>query len=278
MRFPRASSVVAVAVCAALAGCSAQPSPPRPGGSNSSRAEAARKLAEANALKAVTEVAAQQAKLAPEVAVTKPGWGQRFVSLVTSSPVSAPPAPAIVVPPPALTARDPAAPRTAPRPGSPVLIRERVCSSLPYPTAKEAEEDALAQAREVIDQKLRELDPPVSYTPSQGEVWTEFVRTDSRTVRGLTPEEKAALDGYGDHAARVYVEYDIEITADQVRELRAQSRIALGLRVLIALTGAALAGYLFLRADERTKGYLTRWLALLAAGIAGGVAAVMYAL
>jgi len=274
MRFPRASSVVAVAVCAALAGCRAQPAPPRPGGSNSSRAESARKLAEANALKAVTEVATKQAKLAPEVAVEQPGWAHRIWARVSSSPVSVPAAPPIVVPPPALTARDPA----APRPGSPVLIRERVCSALPYATAKEAEEDALAQAREVIDQKLRELDPPVAYTPSAGEVWTEFVRTDSRTVRGLTPDERAALDGFGDHTARVYVEYDVEITADQVRELRAQNRVALGLKVLIALTGVALAGYLFLRADERTKGYLTRWLALLAAGIAGGVAAVVYAL
>lgn len=277
MRFPRASSVVAIAACAALAGCHAQPSPPRPGGANSSRAEAARKLAEANALKAVTEVAARQAQLAPEVAVAKPGWGQRVMALVNSSPVSVPPPPAIVVPPPALSARDPSAPHTAPRPGSPVLIRERVCSSLPYPTAKEAEEDALAHARELIDQKLRELDPPISYLPSTGEVWTEFLRTDSRTVRGLSPDERAALDSYGDHAARVYVEYDIEITADQVRELRAQSRIAIGLRVLVALTGVALAGYLFLRADERTKGYLTRWLALGAAVVAGGVAAATYA-
>jgi hypothetical protein len=278
MRFPRASSLVAVAVCAALAGCNAQPSPPRPGGASGSRAEAARKLAEANALKAVTEVAAKQAKLAPEVAVAKPSMWQRISSAVSSSPVSVAPAPAIVVPPPAVTAKPPPAPLTPPRPGSPVLIRERVCSSLPYPTAKEAEEDALAHAREVIDQKLRELDPPVHYLPSAGEVWTEFVRTESRTVRGLSPEEKAALDGYGDHTPRVYVEYDVEITADQVRELRAQSRVAVGLRVLIALTGVALAGYLFLRADERTKGYLTRWLALLAAGVAGGVAAVMYAL
>lgn len=275
MRFPRASSVVAVAVCAALAGCRAEVSPSRPGGANNSRAESARKLAEANALKAVTEVAAKQAKLAPEVAQSKPGLVSKAFSILTGAPVAANPAPPVVVPPPAISAKDSFAPRSAPRPGSPVLIRERVCSAFPHHTAKEAEEDALDKAREVIDQKLRELDPPISYLPSTGEVWTEFVRTDSRTVRGLSPEEKDAL---GSNTALVYVEYDIEITADQVRELRAQGRIALGLKVLVALTGVALAGYLFLRADERTKGYLTRWLALLAAGIAGGVAAVVYAL
>jgi hypothetical protein len=282
MRFPRASSVVAVAVCAALAGCRAEVQPPKPGGSSSSRAESARKLAEANALKAVTEVASKQAQLVPEVAVSNPSAVSKAlskaVSVITGTPVTVKPPPPIVVPPAAMSAKDPLAPRSAPRPGSPVLIRERVCSSLPWPTAKEAEEDALERAREVIDQKLRELDPPVSHLPSQGEVWTEFVRTDSRTVRPLSPEEVAVHESYGNHAPRVYVEYDIEITTDQVRELRSQNRVGVALRVLVALTGAALAAYLFLRADERTKGYLTRWLALVAAGIAGGVAAVMYAL
>ena len=37
----------------------------------------------------------------------------------------------------------------------------------------------------------------------------------------------------------------------------------------------ALAGFLFLRADEWTRGYLTTWLALCAAVLAGGAAAAL---
>jgi hypothetical protein len=38
----------------------------------------------------------------------------------------------------------------------------------------------------------------------------------------------------------------------------------------------ALAGFLFLRFDDWTRGYLTSWLAFLAAGLAGGVAAALF--
>ena len=37
----------------------------------------------------------------------------------------------------------------------------------------------------------------------------------------------------------------------------------------------ALAGFLFLRLDEWTKGYLTSWLALGAAALGGGVVAAL---
>jgi hypothetical protein len=39
------------------------------------------------------------------------------------------------------------------------------------------------------------------------------------------------------------------------------------------LAAVALAGFLFLRADEWTKGYLTSWLAIAAVVLAGGAAA-----
>lgn len=274
MRVPRTSSfVAAAALCAALAGCQAQPAPARPGGATSSRAERARRDAEAQAVAAVNAAAGAQAKLVPEIAVKKPGLWQKVVS-IGSSQVSVN-VPTIDVPPTLTFPPEPPAPKSAPRPGSPVLIRERVVSALPHPTAAEAEEDALAHAREVIEKRLAELDPPLRYLPSMGEVRSEFVRTDSRSERPLNPEERAALASYGDRTPRVYVEYDVEVTADQVRELRAQGRITGALRVLVALTTVALAGFVFLRADEWTKGYLTRWLALFAAGLAGGVAAMM---
>src|SRR5438309_1884340 len=81
----------------------------------------------------------------------------------------------------------------------------------------EAEDDALAQARDLVEQKLAALDPPVRHRPSAGEVRAEFVRKDSRTVRAPDADERAAFAQYGVSGNLVYVEYDVEVTADQVR-------------------------------------------------------------
>ena len=148
-------------------------------------------------------------------------------------------------------------------------------STLPYPTEAEAEEDALTQARELVEQKLAALDPPVRHKISINEVKAEFVRKDSRTVRPPDAEEKEAFAVYGVSGNLVYVEYDVEVTSDQVRELRAQERVAAGLRVMGILVAVVLAAFLFLRADEWTRGYLTSWLALGAVALAGGAAAAL---
>ena len=50
-----------------------------------------------------------------------------------------------------------------------------------------------------------------------------------------------------------------------VRELRTRDRIVSALRVFGVVTAVALAGFLFLRLDEWSKGYLTSWLAFIAA-------------
>ncbi len=154
-------------------------------------------------------------------------------------------------------------------------MRERVVSTVPYATEAEADEDALAQARDVVEQKLAALDPPVRYKPSIGEVRGEFIRKDSRTVRGPDAREKAILAEANLGTNLVYVEYDVEVTADQVREMRSQERVSGGLRILGMLVAVSLAGFLFLRADEWTKGYLTRWLAFAAVLLAGGAAAAL---
>jgi hypothetical protein len=74
----------------------------------------------------------------------------------------------------------------------------------------------------------------------------------------------------------VYVGYDVEVTGSQVRQLRTRDRLAQTLRVLGAVVAVALAGFLFLRADEWTRGHLTRWLAVAAVLLGGGAAAVLY--
>jgi hypothetical protein len=271
MRVSRnAIGLVAVALCVALAGC-ARPQP-REGGSTASKAEKARKDAESLALSAVNSAATAQAKAVPEA--RRKGVFIN-VAIGPDAPGKAPsgvPGPRTSAP--EVVLKEPPAPKSPPRPGSSAVIRERVASAIPYATEAEAEEDALTEACNLVEQKLAALDPPVRHKPSIGEVRTEFVRKDSRTIRKLDEEDRAAYAGVG-LANPIFVEFDVEVTADQVRELRAQERVSAGLRVLGLLTAVALAGFLFLRADEWTKGYLTHWLALGAVALAGGAAAAL---
>jgi hypothetical protein len=241
----RLARLAAIGLCAALAaGCAGSSQPPRP---------AAR----------VVEKASGEPRV--EVKFALPG-----------APADAKPAPAVkdggpmFVPAPP---KAPPAPQSQPRTSA--VVRERVASSLPYPTEADADEDAVAQACEVVARKLSELDPPVHYRPSPAEVRAEFLRKDSRTVRGPNEQEQQIITSLGFTGKRVYVEYDVEVRADQVRELRSQDRVSAGLRVLGGLFALVIAGFLFLRADEWTKGYLTSWLALAAVTLAGAAAAAL---
>ncbi|HEY3789618.1 MAG TPA: hypothetical protein VGL71_12230, partial [Urbifossiella sp.] len=138
-----------------------------------------------------------------------------------------------------------------------------------------AETRALEDAQKLIEKRLRELDPPIEYLPPIPVVRNEYVRRDSRLVRLPNDSEKNAIAQAGYASDRKYVEYTVEVTADQVRELRTRNRVADGFRGLGMLTAISLAGFLFLRLDEWSKGYLTSWLALAAAGLGGGIIAAM---
>jgi hypothetical protein len=148
---------------------------------------------------------------------------------------------------------------------------------MPFSNVAEAEEDALTNARSVIEERLAKLDPPVVYRPSLNEVKNEFARKDSLTTH---PPSQAEREELAKHAVSsnklLYAELDVEVTADQIRELRTRDRVSLALRAFSGLTFIALASFLFLRADEWTKGYLTRWLACGAVVLVGGAAAALY--
>lgn len=252
--------LTAAALVTALAGLGCPATPPRPGGSASSKAEAARKQAESLAVTAATGAAAQaRGKLDTNLVAA--------VIAADASSKAKPPAP----PPDASKP----APRSSYR-SSPVVVRERVASPVPYTAEADADEEAVAAAQDAVERKLAELDPPVVYRPSANEVRTEFLRRDTRAVRSLDPAERAELERYKLDPKRVYVEYDVEVTADQIRELRTRDRVGDALRMLGVLTAVWLAGFGFLRLDERTKGYLTRWLAVGALALAGGAAAALY--
>ena len=247
-------------------GCRQREAPP-PGGSTSSKARRARDQAETATVAAVTAAAQAQVTAHPSLDRT----GETFAVAVHVPPApepAAPPAP----PTPGHQTPSPkaAAPEDTPkRPSGPALIREQVASGIPYPTEAEAEQDALRQAADRIAQKLGELDPPILFWPSPSVVKNEYVRKDSRVVRPPTDEERELLKehGYGD---RVYVEYTVELTAEQVRGLRTHNRVGFALRVLGIFTAVALAGLMFFRIDDWTKGYLTSWLMVVAVALGGG--------
>ncbi len=266
-------------------GCSSQPAAPRGGGSSSSKADKARKDAEALAVSAVTAgaealpeaVRHDRGDLLTGVRIAPEGNAPNAPT--PPAPAGAPPsAPAVNTPAPPTAPATPvvsAAPKSAPRPGPATVIRARVASSMPFTTDTEADADALTQVCDLIEKELGKLDPPVRYRPSVGEARTEFIRKDSRTVRPLDKEKRELFAREGVTGNLVYVEYEVEVTADQVRELRSQERAGGALRIVGMLAAVALAGFLFLRADEWTKGYLTSWLALGAVALAGGAAAAL---
>ncbi len=68
----------------------------------------------------------------------------------------------------------------------------------------------------------------------------------------------------------------MEVSEDQLRHLRMLDRVTDALRVVGGLLVVCAAAFLFLRADEWTRGYLTSWLGLLAGlGIVAGLIAVL---
>ena len=268
-----------------------------PGGASGSRAQAARKQAETLAVSAVNGAAEAEARSNPTFAHGGGGLMGRGLVIasqgVASQPIAKPstsPEQKLVIEPPAQTGSIviELQPKAPPRAGPSPIIHARVSSFVPAASEAEADEEAINAARDLVEKKLAELDPPVKYRPSANEVKNEFLRRDSRSVTTLKeatgPRAEATRKVLKDQLhlspeeidRRVNVEYDVEVTADQVRHLRTRDRLGDTLRVFGGLSVIALAGFLFLRADEWTKGYLTRWLAMGAVLLAGGAAAVLY--
>lgn len=159
---------------------------------------------------------------------------------------------------------------------NPHTIRERVCSAYPHPTIAEAEEDAYQQARLRITERLAEWNPPIRHTPSLSMVREQYVRADTRVVRMPNESEASAIERAGLTGKQMYVEYTVEVSESQLRDLRKLDRVVDALRVIGGLFVVFAAGFLFLRADEWTRGYLTSWLGLLAVlGVIAGLVAVL---
>jgi hypothetical protein len=141
-------------------------------------------------------------------------------------------------------------------------------------TIQDAEEDALDEARSAVILYLRNLKPPVRWTPPP-----EFVSGKLVTARHpADPEKVEPCEEFPNGLVEQYT-VQVAVTADLQREMvdlarRAQMQermlfLAKVLAVLVALLGVA-AGYV--RLDEWSKGYYTGWLRLAAAGfVAAGL-------
>lgn len=288
----RPLALAAVVAVLAAAGCGGGRQPAA-GGSNSPKAQETRKLAESYALAASVGAATAEVAAHPEMK-KQSAWekGMAWVrdhipgsKVSTPVPPAAPPAaPAPPAPPPPTVVqvvRVEVAPTPAPvpPPSGSVLVRERVASEIPQPTEAEAEEAAVEIAAKRLSEAFAKLDPPLDYHPSPAAVKTDFLKRGSRHVRPPTDAEKAALVQAGYAPDRgVYVEYTLEASAEQVREIRGRERVAATLKAFGLLALAAGIGFVFLRVDAWSQGYLTSWLAFIAAALAGGaVAAYVFA-
>ena len=253
----------------------------REGGANTPKAKENRKVAENTALEGVQFAAREQ--VAHHEELKKKGMGEKLVSAIFPN-VSAPPAPTPPITPKSPVAQQPQAPafkaleplvRSEARRTSVVVISERIVTEIPYPTEVEADARAIEEAQKLIEKRLKELDPPVEYLPPISVVRNEYIRKESRLVRLPSESEKNAIALAGYAEGRRYVEYTVEITGEQIRELRTRNRVTDGLRALGAIAAVSLAGFFFLRLDEWSKGYLTSWLALAAAALGGGIVAAL---
>jgi hypothetical protein len=151
-------------------------------------------------------------------------------------------------------------------------IRLHVRSHGAHTSKEQALNDAVIVAQEQIKEALKSLDPPVNVKPSWEKVRYQYLKPES--VKEVQPSEadKDAWKAANLDTSRVWVDIDVEVSEDQVRELRADHRVgtagwvgAVGFLLVLALYG-------FLRLDAWTRGYLTTGLAV---GIAVAVGAAV---
>jgi hypothetical protein len=152
-------------------------------------------------------------------------------------------------------------------------------------TQEDAELSALKKARDVVEDYLRRRSPPVRWTPTvdyvrdhlkQGaaqrreeldqdvEVGNAKMRVKCWTITvSITPQERKTItDLYEQERAQ-------ERRIEQGRV--AQERMVLLTKVLVGVVAGLLALLAYLRLDDATKGYYSRWLAAGAVVVAAAV-------
>lgn len=178
--------------------------------------------------------------------------------------VDAPPAAVAVVPEPS----------GKPKPA----IRIRSRSENVYPSKEKALADALVGARIKLAEQLANLDPPIHTRPTIDQIRAEYLRPESVTEIPASADLKKDLAANNLDPNSVFVEVEVEVTDDQVRQLRSVGRLE---KTGVVAAGAfvlALGLFGFLRLDAWTKGYLTTVIGIgVAAAVAGAMALLIVA-
>jgi hypothetical protein len=124
------------------------------------------------------------------------------------------------------------------------------------PTLEAARQSARRAAQDRLRQWLATQDPPITRTPSLDQIRVGMnvrdVQTQEEQISSSDKEFKVTLD--------------LDITPNQVRDLRGRERLALGMWTLGGILGVLSVVALLFRLDEWTKGYLTWSLMVLGAG------------
>jgi hypothetical protein len=197
--------------------------------------------------------------------------GQReFAALRQAEKADPPTVPVSVIEPAAVTASSPAPDANAGkhRPA----IKFRVRSEAPHASKEKALADALAVARFQLAEKLITLDPPVRALPTVEQVRAEYIRPESVVEVQPKPEDKAEWKARGLDENRVWVDVDVEVSDDQVRQLRSVGRLEKTAVVSAVAFVLVLGLFGFLRLDAWTKGYLTT---VIGVGVVAAVVAAM---
>jgi hypothetical protein len=259
------------------------------GGASHRKAEQARRQAEQLAEAALRGAAEASMRSAANTGSRRrlQRWWQQTRQLIGlhTTPDNSAPAPLVVQPiEPPIEINPPVSrpatrqPKSPPRPGPVAVIRERIVNRVPRPSENDALEDALLVAAELLAQRLAELDPPLDVQLTPEEIRQHYIRWDSREVipfgQRLRQQEPRALQlkpllelvvTPAEMDRLVDVEFDVEVTSEQLRQLRSYRRSELAFSTIALVTFALGAIYLLLQLHEWSKGYLTRWLWLGAA-------------
>jgi hypothetical protein len=221
---------------------------------------------------------------APQVMTKVVRSGPREVAVAATVPPATPEQPTKVAAPlPAPGHPGPGHPAavaaTASRAGQDVKQTARVVTGIQLahikgdamPTAEKAKDDALRKAKVLLIQKLAELDPPVLISPSLNRVQNEYCPAKLIAVTVTDDpkwEELKKINGVNE----LYVaDVSVELTDDQVRQLRQEERVqtgligvgglAVGALVTCGLLRAGTAAGRFTRANVPT-GRLLLWAAI----------------
>lgn len=143
-------------------------------------------------------------------------------------------------------------------------------------TAEDAEQAALEKAQDEVILYLRQQNPPVEWTPS-----LDYIRARLVKERNEEPIDKPIELAGMVHKVRLNLEMDNQTASEilnQDRQLHVTQRMTMLAKVLGGILAVLIVLASYLRLEEWSKGYYTRWLRVAAIGCLGAAGAALWLL